>query len=733
MMNNDTTNSQHGQQNPQDAVHFLDYWQILYARKEIVIAVSILMILTGIIITRQMPRVYAATALIQVQREQQNIPLHGAGYSRYDPIFLKTQFEIIRSSTIIEKVVREMNLDDTFAMEYGWKQTQTAKTIFEKTVKLVKSRTSLNIRRDTDLVEITVRFDRPTIPDGEAAKYAANVANTIADVFEKWSKQESVNITTDGMKSLDDQIKAIDREITQTEDSLAELRSKHNITVLSDVDSGKSSIRSQIAQLTTDKNEALMRANLKKSKLDRIVELTPSEAAASLSILIGDNSLMPLLSDKQKLEMQIIAQKQSGLGPQHPDVVQAQTILKELDTRINQRVEDIKLGLKIDYEQAQTECDMIAARLAEETVKERDLSSGVLLNFEKLQRDLNALRDRRVTLENRKSLGDYKLNMSSTSVKMIEKAKVPEVPLPISPNFALNMTLSVAAGIFFGVVLAFFVEYLDVTIKSVEDVEKYLNANVIGLIPQKIRALNDTSSHSKHSEVYRVLRMNIKSSKNLGDGKIIMLSSAGAGEGKSMTSFNLAFVCAEVGEKVLLIDADLHRPRQHKILNVSNVPGLSNAIVGEASLEQAIQKTVHPNLDFLPSGRIANSGVFGLMDTDEMRTILEEVKGRYDRIIMDSPPLIGVSDTSQLVRIADGVALVIQHRKYPRNLCKRAKDMIVSMGGNFIGVILNNINTSHDYSSYYYEHQYYYYYYTNEPNGGRSKRRSKSRSSENRA
>ena len=287
--------------------------------------------------------------------------------------------------------------------------------------------------------------------------------------------------------------------------------------------------------------------------------------------------------------------------------------------------------------------------------------------------------------------------------------------------------MSVVAGIFFGIVLAFFVEYLDTTIKSVEDVEKYLASNVVGIIPQKIRSLNDPSARPKHSEVYRVLRMNLKSSKKLGDGKVLMFTSASAGEGKSMTSFNLAYVCAEVGEKVLLIDADLHRPRQHKILATENVPGLSNVVVGEATFDQAIQKTTHENLDFLPSGKIANSNVYGLMDTDEMRAVLDEARRRYDRVVMDAPPMIGVSDTAQLTRLADGVALVIQHRKYPRALCKRAKDMITSMGGNLVGIILNNINASHDYSSYYYEHQYYYYYYSNESNG-RTKRRSSSKS-----
>jgi len=417
------------------------------------------------------------------------------------------------------------------------------------------------------------------------------------------------------------------------------------------------------------------------------------------------------------------------LGPQYPEVIQANAILEELSAKISERVQEIKLGLKIDYEQAQTEYDMIAARLEQVTNKERELSSGVALEFENMQKNLHTLKARKASLEERMDRESINLKIPTTSVEIIELAKVPEIPLPISPNFALNVTLSVVAGIFFGIVLAFFVEYLDTTIKGVEDIEKYLATGVLGIIPQKIRQLNDPSARAKHSEVYRVLRMNLKSSKKLGDGKLLVFTSAGAGEGKSLTSFNLAYVCAEVGEKVLLIDADLHRPRQHKIIGSEQTPGLINVVVGEAALDQAIQKTTLPNFDFLPSGRLENANVYGLMDTDEMRDVFQEARQRYDRVILDAPPLIGVSDTAQLARMADGVVLVIQHRKYPRSLCKRAKDMVTSMGGNLLGVILNNINASHDSSSYYYEHQYYYYYYTSDADNRRRTRGSKAKRS----
>ncbi|NLE98221.1 MAG: hypothetical protein GX596_09590, partial [Propionibacterium sp.] len=174
-----------------ESVHLLDYWQILYARKEIVIAVALLMILAGIVITRAMPRVYSATALIQVQRERTDIDVFAPSFRGYDPYFLRTQFEIIRSVPIMEEVVRELNLNEELGRAYGyWERLSTAAS-FDRTVNLVRSKMLLNIHRDTDLISVTMKFDKPEKPDGEAANMAARTANMVARVFQTWTLRQS--------------------------------------------------------------------------------------------------------------------------------------------------------------------------------------------------------------------------------------------------------------------------------------------------------------------------------------------------------------------------------------------------------------------------------------------------------------------------------------------------------------------------------------------------------------
>ena len=169
--------------------------------------------------------------------------------------------------------------------------------------------------------------------------------------------------------------------------------------------------------------------------------------------------------------------------------------------------------------------------------------------------------------------------------------------------------------------------------------------------------------------------------------------------------FNLAYVCATLGDRVILIDADLHRPRQHRMLNVSNAVGLANVLVGDKALSDVILNTSVQNLDFIPSGKLQGS-VHGLLDAERVRQVATALKGAYDLVLFDAPPIIGVSDASMLAREMDGVLLVIQHRKYPKSVSSRARSMIENLGGNLVGVVLNNINVSRDHSYYYY-HQHY--------------------------
>ncbi|MBU6400963.1 MAG: polysaccharide biosynthesis tyrosine autokinase, partial [Verrucomicrobia bacterium] len=281
---------------------------------------------------------------------------------------------------------------------------------------------------------------------------------------------------------------------------------------------------------------------------------------------------------------------------------------------------------------------------------------------------------------------------------------------PVRPNIPLNVALGIIVGLVVGIGLAFFIEYLDTSVKTIDDVERALQAPVLGVIPQNVGHLLDEGPESPHAEAYRVLRTNLLFSRKDDRLNSLTVISGGAGEGKSTTVFNLATVFAQSGQRVLIVDSDLRRPSIHKFLKVSNSLGLTNYLLRQKSLEEVVQTTTLPTLDFLPSGKLPSSSM-GILNSVQMKEFIQEAKQRYDFVFFDSPPIMGVSDASVLASEVDMSLLVVQYRKYPQQMTVRAKQMVEKVGGNLLGVVLNNINISQD-SYYYYYSGYYYDYYS---------------------
>ena len=189
--------------------------------------------------------------------------------------------------------------------------------------------------------------------------------------------------------------------------------------------------------------------------------------------------------------------------------------------------------------------------------------------------------------------------------------------------------------------------------------------------------------------------------------------SAGAGEGKSTTVFNLAAVFAQSRQRVIVVDSDLRRPTLHKMLHITNSLGLTNYLLKQNTLEEVIQTTNLPSMDFLASGKLPSSSL-GILSSAQMRELITDLKQRYDFVFFDSPPIMGVSDASILASEVDMTLQVIQYRRYPQPMNIRAKQLIEKVGGNLVGIVLNNINMSQDESYYYYSGYYHDYYSRND-------------------
>jgi succinoglycan biosynthesis transport protein ExoP len=256
-----------------------------------------------------------------------------------------------------------------------------------------------------------------------------------------------------------------------------------------------------------------------------------------------------------------------------------------------------------------------------------------------------------------------------------------------------------------------------------DDVESLLGVPVLAIIPKNINLLHKAEGDTPDAEAYRILRTNIEFNRANPEANTISLVSGGPGEGKSTTIANLAFICAQGGYSTLIVDADLRRPVQHLLFDMSNELGLTNYLTTDMDLDEAISPTTVENLSILPSGILPSDAV-GILNSQRMSDTIAELKMRYDIVFFDSPPILGVSDASVIASEVDQTVIVVQHRRFPRAMLSRVKQAILGVGGTVLGVVLNNVDLKHDQNYYYYTN--YYGYYT--PKGKEATRRGRQKS-----
>jgi polysaccharide biosynthesis transport protein len=687
----------------QDTLHFLDYWRIVRSRKEIIIAVSLLVIVTGVLVTMALPRVYRASCIVQVKEEQPDVDVFRQQMRRFDPLFLRTQFEIIQSRPVIEEVIRRRNLNEKLGRAYGYLDDMGPRAA-EQTYKIVARGIRAQHYRDTNLIEIQVEMAEPR---PLVRQEVADVADEVARVFRDQSMKRSREATERALAAIQESLEEQDRRVKEAAALVEKIRREQQIDVVSPTMGPYGTLdKMSVAQLEAMRIRVRTELARKETRYNMVMALSRDELRDAAPYMLGDPQLQQLVAEKRARDVEL-DQMLETMGPRHPQVAQIKASVTGLDREINDALNGLKRGVQADYEAEKASYEIIQAELEEMKSRERDAEAESYQEFEQAQNEFERLQRVRDALEVRSLQERIEMQIPRTTVEVVAHAKTPEEGDYVRPNILVNILLSVLVGLATGVGLAFFIEYLDTSVKTIEDIERDMHVPVIGVIPQKVKPFIDATADTAHAEPYRVLRTNIRASKAFGEGRTLCVTSGSVGEGKTLTVFNTAYVCAQLGDKVLVIDADLHRPRQHKILGIPRTIGLANVLRDECAVEDALVRTPVENLDFLPSGKVSG-GVHGLLDSRKLHALLDAFRERYDLVVIDAPPIIGVSDASLLIREVDGVLLVIQHRKYPKSVSMRARDMVRNMGANLVGVVLNNINIARDYS-YYYHYSYSYY------------------------
>ncbi len=266
---------------------------------------------------------------------------------------------------------------------------------------------------------------------------------------------------------------------------------------------------------------------------------------------------------------------------------------------------------------------------------------------------------------------------------------------PSKPNVKINLLMGVAAGIILSISLAFFLEYMDTSVKTMDDVTRILEVPVMGVIPKGVRRLTRNGKFLPYSEAYRILQANVDLFSRKSGATCFGVTSGGMSEGKSSAVCNLATVWAAGGRRVLIIDGDMHRPSQHRLFGVENKLGLSHCLGGAVTLDEVILPTQINDLYLLTAG-LPPKGAGGVLNSESMKQLIDEARNLFDVVLIDSPPILGVSDALILSSVADWSIVVIQQGRLPRSMLPRVKNTIENTGGRLLGAVLNKVDVNHD-------------------------------------
>lgn len=627
---------------------------------------------------------------------------------------------------------------------------------FVPAVYTLRSRLSVEQVKNTNyFVEISVKGSTPF--------EAAYVANTVAKVYQEQDQQLSQGEIREVVNFLDEQLKKKEKDLGISEEMLKNYQERENIASLSRDAEGTVN---QLVQFESLYNSALtdiqvyekrleymnlqlgrqkenLKVNIAQISKPLILKLREelAEIERNAAVLIAQDvseeyqDLKNLRERQNSIKKRLIDETQtlivSGLMPNDP-----LTNAQELVGRVIEAETEIHT-LKARADALKSVVETYSQKL--EKLPEKSLQLARLERYKKLDESLYYMM--------KEKYEESRISMAGQigKVRIIDRAVEPGSP--VSPRKERNLMLGTLFGLGLGLAITILLEFMDKSIRSIEDIERlgfplmgaipHIPSKMVGLLPikadkdnlslePKTQLITTTKPKSHISESYRTLRTNLQFSETAKRIRCILVSSPGPGEGKSTTVANLGAIMANMGFKTLLIDSDLRRPVLHRTFNLDRSKGLTNLLVSDSSGTNLFQSTSIENLYVLTSGMLPPNPS-ELLGSQKMKVLLDDLKKHFEIVIMDSPPIIAVTDAQVLAQTADGVLLVVKSGQSQTEALKRAEVLIKNVKARLLGVVLNDMRRHQMYGSYYYYYDNNYYYGEKEDGKSRRKRKRKSR------
>lgn len=677
-------------------MHALDYWQVIRNRWGTILLTFLLVCLSAMIIISLLEKKHIGRVRLQVQQASQGSTVFNRNQMGSSGQWLETEFKIITARETMLRVVRKLGLAKK------WNLGTDENTAIAKLTGMVET----SEERGTDIISIEVYSPKPD--------EAAELANAVADAYEDRRKETEKGRSESAINmlamELDDQRKQVDSKRIE----MIRLMKQFGIIDFSgmsgwvgaenNVSNSDQPTYIQARQHQEDFRREVTNLELQLNALlaikdrDRLIEY-----AGTLNI--EGMSIKETLPKFRAMQLEVGFLKDGGLGDKHPRVIAARGQVESMGKQLTQAVESFKdtIRTRIDIAKAS-----LKALETSTEAKEKDLLGDKSRHAEYLTAKKEYEQQFLLLQQMQEHILKQKVDLEMPMMPIVRHENAVQSNEVVRPNTQLLLAVGAGIGLVLGIVLSFFLEYMDTSVKTLDDVERYLGVPVLAVIPKDVGVLHKQSGLSPDAEAYRILRTNIEFNRKSADANAITIVSGGAGEGKSTTLVNLAYICAQGGYNTLMIDGDLRRPKLHTFFDINNSVGLTNYLTTALQLEDVILQTPIDNLYFMPSG-ILPADAAGILNSRRMSELIQDLKNRFDLVLIDSPPILGVSDASVLASEVDLTIIVIQHRKLPRNMLMRVKQAVENVGGNVLGVVLNNVDVRSD-SQYQYYTSYYTYY-----------------------
>jgi succinoglycan biosynthesis transport protein ExoP len=682
----------------------------LRKRRVVLIVCVLLGLIYGIYKAETQPRMFEAFGRIQVRSGSSNEYRVSAvqGYTGDTTASrMLTEVAILQSDTLMLTVARELDLANNPDFLGGKAPVPRVSLddpkVRQSTVHRLQSNLHINLLQKTDILRISY--------NSLSAKMAADIVNKVIAAYIQRSYETRFASAQHVSNWLSGQLDDLKQQVQTSQEQLMDLQKRLGILGF---DPNHSQINASLEQLSKAANDARIARIIAESRYRMLNGMDPNSIEGSIETTPGTSpGELNILRGQIATAKANYAQMESTLGPNHPQAKAAKAQIDELAREIETEQQRLLLQAKQNYLAARTNEDQTTAALEGQKSDAYKLRDD-LVEYTLRQREFESNRNLYEGLLQRLRTAGVQAGLESLEIDVVDPAMVPAAPV-LKPQSTIILTM-LFFGLLAGVILAFLLESLDTGLRSVAEIEGITELPSLAIIPRARRAAGDLSTlttaernisslsqpKSQFAEAFRSLRTALLLSTAGHPPKFILFTSATPSEGKTTAASNLACILAQGNAKVLLIDADLRRPNVHHRFGLNGRIGLTTLLTGATTLEETVQRVPEvPNLEVLVSGPVPPFPT-EMLSSDAMAKLLEHCGNVYSHVIIDSPPILSVTDGVILAHEVDAVVLVVRHGKSSKHVVRRARDLLLRSGAPITGIVLNAVDmSSPEYYGYY--------------------------------